>query len=206
MGGELDFYADFTFVSSVEGIEGKFSNTKQCVQSGNSIKTELTISGMPDKMGFTNIGIGSVSVTLTLNSYTRNWNVGDTVTWYGEDGNAYECQVLSKNSSNYVLITTKSVANYKKNTISNMISWVASVGARFPQSTNSAENEFVNNIVNAMTTPSNGAKINWIPVNVRGTVKYYGKYMNGQIKDYSSSGLHSEAPINVYLVFDVPIS
>lgn len=190
--GEQSFYSKFAFNSQVSGVTGIFDKDNPEVGSKESVTAKLTLTGAPNRQGFQDMIIGSIDITLRLKITPDTWQVGDDVKWYAADGNAYECHVLSKDDTQYVLVT-KSEVYRETGQATGYESKLTSMGARLPRS--DAEIAY--------------AKERCLSRGLIGSNKYLrtygGKYFQYYVGGWNSASPYSWEYVYTWAVFEVPI-
>lgn len=101
-------YVSYGYTSLVDGVSGSFTCDSLCLENGESYVNYLALEGRPTGESFTNQPIGSITVTIGQTppaSFTRWWEVGDTVEHIGKNGKAYSCYIVDERDGKYVLLT-----------------------------------------------------------------------------------------------------
>ncbi|MBQ6999757.1 MAG: leucine-rich repeat protein [Oscillospiraceae bacterium] len=127
----------FTFAGTMGEVTGRFDVEKAALAPGRAATTTLTVSGDPQKSGFVDEQIGTVTVSLG----SSGWTTGEKVTFYAKDGKDYPSTVAEVTDAKMVLVSDYVGIHWNYNLSGNgadgtfsyfQSTYLDPVGARFP--------------------------------------------------------------------------
>ena len=127
----------FTFAGTMGEVTGQFDVEKAALAPGRAATTTLTVSGDPQKSGFVDAQIGTVTVYLG----SSGWTTGEKVTFYAKDGKDYPSTVAEVTDAKMVLVSDYVGIHWNYNLGNNgadgtfsyfQSTYLDPVGARFP--------------------------------------------------------------------------
>ena len=151
----------FTFAGTMGEVTGQFDVEKAALAPGRAVTTTLTVSGDPQKSGFVDEQIGTVTVSLG----SSGWAVGDKVTFYSKGGTDYACVVSEETTVDNLVLRSETyfVDNVSRIGVSDKVStfvenYVTAKGARLPSAKSSViTDSFIHSTLMAALTPSTSA-------------------------------------------------